>query len=622
MTTSYEESTEIESVGTQPNYNSAGHQVWNPEVGIYHAPAFGQRHSYGGIVGALEDIMVQNQVVPKNYPHNFAGIIAAIQDLTLAQNVPPVHPGPDPGNGNIIIDIDGKPEYDILYPMPDGSLWFDTRQGRLFVSLDDEWYQTNGADGLPIVTNTSARPGVEHPVPGQFWWDASANDLYIFDGIFSLDGGGFTDDPAAGGTAVWKLITDGLADAFQTTRTLPLGNLGGKLSREGAPGLQFYYITEPEPTEMSVQADYNLWLFDALKELDQGVYDRSFVTLGEVPPVDPRVGDFWYDTESLELSIWYEDDDSSQWVPTSVAYTFDDQVAPLEAKIATESRAREVAIHDLYEHITALESQDDSEVLGLRSDIQDVVNKVNQIPEYDLTPYQLASVGAVQFNQLSDKITALESEAPDYSLLMSRSEIEAEINTLTQSKASNTYVASVANSIPDISDLASQTDVATAIENITVDYLPRNGGVVNGSFIVNKTSYDEPAFDFSQESWSSVNALKFKTNSQAQETATFGTTGKAYEYAWNFSGHEDFCWVYNDSNKVFSITSEGPACSTLYFGDIVENDNNGRVIFNKIDVKERLNTYQTALEQVRQGVASSTDFDSLKANIISALANV
>ena len=103
MTTSYETSTA--STATQPNHNAEGNQVWNPQVGIYHKPAFNQAESYGGIVGALQDLEVQNAVIPKAYPHNFAGIIAAIQDLTFAQNQPPVVPGPDPGNGQIIIDI-------------------------------------------------------------------------------------------------------------------------------------------------------------------------------------------------------------------------------------------------------------------------------------------------------------------------------------------------------------------------------------------------------------------------------------------------------------------------------------------------------------------------------------
>ena len=53
-----------------------------------------------------------------------------------------------------------------------------------------------------------------------------------------------------------------------------------------------------------------------------------------------------------------------------------------------------------------------------------------------------------------------------------------------------------------------------------------------------------------------------------------------------------------------------------------DNTTNGRVIHNEIDVKERLNTYQAAFEQMRQGVSNATDFDSLKANILSALASV
>ena len=74
---------------------------------------------------------------------------------------------------------------------------------------------------------------------------------------------------------------------------------------------------------------------------------------------------------------------------------------------------------------------------------------------------------------------------------------------------------------------------------------------------------------------------------QALAQHSLELTDKMWEYAWDFSSEEDFCWVYNNANKVFSITKEGPACSTLYLGDFQPNNNNGRVISNKIDVKER-----------------------------------
>ena len=128
--------------------------------------------------------------------------------------------------------------------------------------------------------------------------------------------------------------------------------------------------------------------------------------------------------------------------------------------------------------------------------------------------------------------------------------------------------------------------------------------------------------DFSGASWYSRNAIKLTANAQEVATTTFGTTESSWEYAWEFGADEDFCWIYNDTNKVFSITKEGPACSTLYLGDIGDNNDNGRVIRNKIDVKERLNTYQTSFESIRQAVSSSTDYASLKSGLLTALATV
>ena len=132
----------------------------------------------------------------------------------------------------------------------------------------------------------------------------------------------------------------------------------------------------------------------------------------------------------------------------------------------------------------------------------------------------------------------------------------------------------------------------------------------------------QATFDFSGQTWYGHNTHKYLTNSAQPAYVTFGTNEKAYEYAWDFSSEEDFCWVYNDTNKVFSITKDGPACSTLYLADIDSNTTNGRQLHNKIDVKERLVKYQSAFQQMRQGVANATDFDSLKANILTSLASL
>ncbi len=604
-----------------PGHDADGYQTWNPAVGIYHKPAAVKRESYGGIIGALQDKQVNSGATTKAYPENFAGIIAAIQDLTALEDQPGSNTGDKPPGGIINLDPDGNPIWIITEKPADGELWFDTRQGRMFVWVEDDWYQTNGGDGIPIVTETAAAPEVESVVPGQFWWDASNNDLYIFDGLYQLPDGSFTTNGSVGGRPIWKLITDGLADAFQTTRTLPLGALGPRLTRDGAPGLQFNYITEPEPTEMSVQSDYNVWLFDALKELDQSVFDRSFVTVGESPPAGARPGDFWYDTESLELSIWYEDDDSSQWVPTSVAYTFDDQIAPLEAKIANEVRLREISVQDIYSRIENLRQGSIPDVDALETKVASLEQQVAAIPTYNLTPYATSAQLQTAVNDLAREVVNVRSDIPsDYATQLSVAALQSTVNQLPTT-------ADVASSIltaqPDLSNYVTQQHIDNSISNITTEYLPRTGGTLSGSFVVQKEDMAHPAFDFSSEKWYSYNTHKYATNGPGDDYASFGTNEKAWEYAWDFSSNEDFCWVYNDTNKVFSITKDGPACSTLYLGDFSANNNNtGRVLRNKIDVKDRLTKYQFAFESMRQGVANATDFDSLKANIVSALASV
>ena len=133
MTASYDVEQQTGGDEPRPSLNAEGHQVWNPSVGIHFKPAAHRRESYGGIIGALQDIHVRNSGLTKSYPENFAGIIAAIQDLGDIQYKPGSDAGEKPPGGNIIIDIDGNPIWDITEQPKDGQLWFDTRQGRLFV---------------------------------------------------------------------------------------------------------------------------------------------------------------------------------------------------------------------------------------------------------------------------------------------------------------------------------------------------------------------------------------------------------------------------------------------------------------------------------------------------------
>ena len=627
MTTSYDvEATDAGHGSAAPTRDADGNQVWNPSVGIYHKPAKKKRESYGGIIGALQDDMARAGLVVKSYPENFAGIIAAIQDLTAGEYKPGSDIGDKPPGGDISIDINGFPIW-IEGDTQNGQLWFDTRQGRLFVWVEDDWYQTNGADGIPIITDDATVPSVENIVPGQFWWDRGHNALYIFDGTYVLPDGTITLNPNAGGDPTWKLVLDADGDAglMQTTATLPLAVIGPKVT-----ALEDYeYLPDPGLSEglMTVQKDFNEWIFQALVNLDQGLSDHQPVYVGEAPPPntleEPLVqGTLWYDTESLELSIWYLDDDGGQWVPTSVAHTYDEDLDVIRASVASESQQRNREIHALHERLNSIDISDAAEITAISARLQQIESDIEAIPTVDLDPYVQQTTfdnTSIQFNR---RIHALETAAPSYTPAVADA-LERSLLAVIDTKASTGQLAAVEASIPDVSSFATQAYVGTAIGNITTDFLPRDGGTVRGSFKVEKQDYAKPAFDMSGASWHSRDAFKLAALAPVDGyTTTFGTTDAMWEYAWNFSQDEDFCWIYNDTNKVFSITKDGPACSTLVLGDFSANDNNGRVIHNKIDVKERLNTYQAAFEQMRQGVSNATDFDSLKANILSALASV
>jgi len=595
---------------TMPSRNTEGHQVWNPSVGVYFKPDADQRESYGGIIGALNDQIDSQGGVNKAYPHNFAGIIAAIENLTFTQKEVPVAPDQKPPGGDVS-GPDAEGNYDWVWGTEprDGELWFDTRQGRMFVAIDGEYYQTNGADGLAQVTTDGQMP--PQPVVGQFWWDSPSQSLYIFDGFWLDRFGDIKPSYQPGYTPIWRLIVN-ISESTQTTGTLRLVNADPS-SVENATLL-------PPLGKMDVQSDFNNWVFSSLAAIDEVASDQVVVEVGTIPPNNPSSGDLWYDSVGLELSIWYQDDNSGQWVPTANFFTYDAQINSLDVSIKLEEAARKTDVSSLNEKIDVLKNSDIAGIRFLEQKIAELQQSVEATPEVDLSNYTNTTDLNSELNNIKVKIDDVESSIPtDY---VTTQEVSAIRQSIYQLPTVEAVLEAISIASPDVSEFVTQGDIDNSIADITTEYLPRTGGTINGTFVVEKQNTSNPAFDFSSNKWNGYVSHKYKTNSSADNYVTFGTHEKMWEYAWNFEADEDFCWVYGDANKVFSITKDGPACSQLYIGDIQSDNTNGRQIFNKIDVKDRLNKYQSAFVSLRQGVASATDFDELKANILVSLNSI
>ena len=603
-----------------PTYDSEGLQTWKPQPGEHYKLGLKQRESYGGIIAAVKDVLaVTSCGVTKAYPHNFAGIIAAIEDLADCiggQNN--IDIGDYPPGWEIIINPDGSIDGNWTELPDDGNLWFDTRQGRLFVSIDGQYWQTNGGDGLAYVGDTVPQ---QQAVIGSTWYDTYNNILYVW-----TDAG------------LWEAVK-GAEDVAQTTATLPLafksrltsgGGGGARILPDDFPTVDNFPSVLPplDLTAQNVQADYNEWLLWALLRVGEST-EYNTINFGPNPPPESELlpGSMWYDTNALELSVWYSDGDSNQWVPTSVSYQYDEQLASITTALATESAAREASVSELSDKILNESNKLKADLYLLDNNIrQNIIDKIAAIvfPDPDLSSYSttvdLTSTRALLEAKISEFKGHLEAE-----LLVVKNELSSVdtdlINTIN-SKVTPAQLEAVSNLIPDISQLTSEATVDSKIAGITNSFLPRTGGVLKGRFELQKDDIGLAALDFSRQASDGRNALMLKAYSDSAKNVSFGTTETDGEVAFVFDGNEDFCWIFNDTEKVFSVDRNGPAAENLILGDFGDNDDRGRTIHNKIDVRDRLETYQTAFEQMRQGIANASDFDELKSSLLTVLASV
>ena len=577
-----------------PTYDAQDLMVWKPQPGQNFAGGLRYRESFGGVVAALQDAQVSAGTTVKSYPSSFAGIIAAIEDLSnsLTEGTLPDVGAPPPG-WEIIVDGDGNVGGDWQQRPPNGSLWFDTRQGRLFIAIDGSYYQTNGGDGIAHVDE---EPPTAPPVVGATWYDTDTSLLYVYIG-----------------NNTWSaVVSDG--DITITTATLPLAIARSTFDTPYQPQV---LPDLPSLEEMQVQKDYNTWLMSALINLDQALTEGS-VTISETPPTDNIVpGTLWYDSNTLELSIYYQDDDSAQWVPVSVGYALEEAIAPIQAALELEKVTRENAINNLYSIVSSMNEVDDAKVSELEIAIQQVQEEVNNlnIPNEEL----LAS--KTDLDAAKERITALENTDVDLSNYATHDHINNLSDSLTDLVESKPHLSreDIQQMLPDISTKIERADLDALSLHTSQNYLSRKGGTLTGSFTIQNSDLSKPVFDASSQWYNGKELFKLQSYAATANTATFGATENLWEYAWNFSGNEDFAWVYGDSNKVFSISKDGPACSQLHIGTFQENNSNGRKLQNTIEVGQMLRKHQAKFTSLKTAVQTATDFDTLKSKLLQAL---
>jgi hypothetical protein len=153
--------------------------------------------------------------------------------------------------------ISSSPPNDIRIP---GFLYWDKEEGNLYIYYTDadnsQWVQAVPDPEVPRTYINKIPPA--NPVAGDLWWDEESGRLYVY----------YTE----------KYLTDGVT-------------------------------LDPTPSSQWVDASPA-----------SVIPDRAPVTVAQLPPENPLVGNLWWNTEDGNLYVWYQDvDGGMQWVVSSAS---------------------------------------------------------------------------------------------------------------------------------------------------------------------------------------------------------------------------------------------------------------------------------------------------------------
>jgi hypothetical protein len=590
-----------------------------PQPGSDWPPGLNYAQSFGGVVSAFNDMRVANFKEPKVYPNNFSGIIAAVKDLEDWGNagMGEVPPGWVP-----TIDENGVITGGAWTQTPkEGQLWFDLRDGRLKIwygGTSGDFYQVNGADGLTTVGTTAPAEAPE----GAQWFNTSNNSLYLYySGTWSLLSGG-----AASFDTLTLLLTTAQSTALANAPT------SGAL---------------PSGAGKTKQNDMNVWSLDSLIALDAAITNLRPNTFIQISATAPNVatavaGDLWYDSTNYDLKIFYKPDaNPGTWKPVQETSAGQSQIDTLTANLATTDANLAAEISTTNAEITALQTTDTTNLTNLtalNTALDTRVTTLENAPTpalaSDLPNYVLATTYNPAIASLNTQIATVDASIPDVSSFATTAALNTEVANRQAADANFATTANLTTEVATLNTSIGTTNTAVALK-ADITYVDTQVAAVTVDEFTDTVEMKvadlaKATLDFSGDHTYARNAFKYKSFDSAANTdyyTSFGTTADLWEYAWDFTDNEDFCWKHTASgvtSKVFSVSKDGPACSNLIIGDFAANTSAGRQLSNTIDVKDRLTKHKAALEGIRTACndAAITDVAALKTAIAAALVNV
>ena len=587
----------------------------------------GTGSSFQGIIDAFNNVRTANGEAYRPYPASFQGIIQAITDL---QKWGHADTGDNPPNWYPIYDDEGNViGGDFAPPPKNGDLWFDTRQGRLFIWMDDGYYQCNGADGIPTVS--SSQPDKE--VTGALWFNTGNQALYLY------DGNGWVQVTAPTGFSTQNL--------FLTNPTTSTFNSPGD--------------TLPDAAAVSTQEDYNQFIYAALAALEgavEGVNEAQPLPMGPDTPPTATDGDQFYNTTSETLLVY----SGGAWNPAggpAPDISNYPVIEGLEQAIANSDAIRQ----EIQNRLSTLEGQPrktysltSAGTQIILSDNHNNEDRVTFAGAGGITVGKSGNEMVVSASNLSASISAIENDyltsADRLNLVQKDDQQQSDIDALTLATNANTAnVGSILDAIdalPTASELAERLSSAggTLTGNLSmggnlITDLPdpsnsqdattrgfeddrevrvRNDlvakvGTTLQSIKMNNSNLSLAGLDFSTQPINGNNAFKFQTYQGGNpHYVTFGTTDKPWEYSWKYSGDEAFNWIRN-GQRVFAIQGEEVYAKDFVLASLGESADGPRYS-NKINIRDVINDLQ------QSSFATETQIQNMSSDVSAATTGV
>ncbi len=428
------------------------------------------------------------------------------------------------------------------------------------------------------------------PTEGDLYFNTTDLNLYVYNTI--------------SGTAAWRHSINPTNFSDDRLKSKD-GQLDGALDK--LDGINAFYYYENDLAK-------SLGFRNTQRQLGLSAQELSAV-LPEVVSLaafdrelDPETGEFKSRSEKKYLTVDYE---KLSAFSLQALKELDDKVDHKADQIDLD-----VLTQELLAKINATGKLTETKLEDLADYIGDVDNYASKVDLNETNEL---------IEELQKRIDSVDNKEIDLSALATKESVSTSIEEVKDSlinlhKSSEIYVDQrielVKELIPPIDEVASKENVKKDIDRLQKKikdqkFLSQKGGDIFGRFEIKNSDVELPTFDFSATASDSQKALRFKSNTGDETVVDFGTTESFWEYAWEFTAKEDFCWN-GPSGKVFSIDHSGAACTKLIIGQFSENNERGRVVHNHVDVGERLHAYQTTFEGIRAALANSEDFETFK----------